>query len=418
MSIRRSVRVFPPADVTSIRPNEVDPVAVGVSRDAVEKIWKSVVSYYKTGVQPAMALCIRRGGEVILDRTIGHADGNSPDDPPGAALRLATPDTMFNLFSGSKALTAMLIHHLDDQGLVHLDDAVVEYIPEFGAHRKEGITIRHLLAHRAGIPTTEGNLDLNLLSDEKFIRDTYANTKPWSRPGRRVAYHAISSGFVLGDIIKVVTGDDINAYMTKVVREPLGMKTLTWGVKPEQLGGVARDSFTGFAQIPPINAAARRAFGATLHEVVDLARDPRFLTGIVPSGNCIGTANDASLFFEVLLRAGRVNGQQIFNPRTVRRAIRESSYGEFDGILGAPIRYGLGFMLGAKYFSLYGLHTSRVFGHLGLSNVLLWADPERDISVALLSSGKPAVTPEAIFWLNIMQTISNQIPRDRKGASV
>lgn len=418
MSIRRSVRVFPPDEVTTISPHEVDPVAVGVSRESVEKIWKACVAYYKTGVQPAMALCIRRGGEVIIDRAIGHADGNSPDDPAGSTLRPATPDTFFNLFSGSKALTAMLIHHLDDQGLLHLDDAVVEYIPEFGANRKEGITIRHLLAHRAGIPTTEGNLDLNLLSDEKFIRDTYSNTKPWSRPGRRLAYHAISAGFVLGDIIKVVSGKDINTYMTEVVREPLGMKSLTWGVQPDQLGNVARDSFTGFAQLPPVNAAARRAFGATLHEIVDLARDPRFLTGVVPSGNCIGTANDASLFFEVLLRAGKANGQQIFNPRTVRRAIRETSYGEMDGILVAPIRYGLGFMLGAKYFSLYGLHTPRAFGHLGLSNVVVWADPERDISVALLTTGKPAITPEALLWINIMQTISREIPRDYKGASV
>lgn len=418
MSIRRSVRVYPPEEVTTISPREREATAGGLRQADVEKIWRAVVSYYKTGVHPAMALCIRRHGEVILDRSLGHATGNSPDDSPTAPLRIATPDTRYNLFSGSKAFTAMLVHHLHDEGRLNLDDYVAEYIPELRVPRKDKMTIRHLLDHRAGIPTTTGNLDLDALVDPEKLREHYRASDLWWRPGRRVAYHAVSAGFMLGDIIKEVTGKDVNEYMTEVVREPLGLSTLTWGVRPEELETIARDTFTGFAQLPFVNAAFRRAFGGTLHEIVELANDPRFLTGIVPSGNLFATPNEAGLFFEMLLRGGTVNGKQIFRRETVRRAVRETSFGEFDGILFAPVRYGSGFMLGAKYLSLYGFRSSKVFGHMGLSNIVVWADPERDISVALITTGKPAVTPEAVLWLNITHTISRVIPREFKGRSI
>ena len=415
MSIRRAVRVFPLEEVTTISPREEAPQAAGLEKADIDAIWNSVTRYYRFGVQPAMALCIRRGGKVILDRAIGHASGNGPDDAPDTPLRLATPDTLYNLFSGSKALVAMLIHHLDDQGLLHLDDAVREYIPEFTGGGKEDVTIRHLLAHRAGFPATEGAPDLNVLSDPKRVRELYSGMKLWYRPGSRVAYHAISSGFVLADIMEVVTGKKINELMADVVREPLGLSSLTWGVRPDQIGDVAQDAFTGFRQPMFMNYAFRRALGGTLQEIVDLSRDPRFLTGVVPSGNCYATPNDACAYFEMLLRGGELNGVRVFDRRSVRRATRETSFGEFDKILGAQVPYGLGFMLGARYFSIYGWNSTMAFGHLGLSNCIVWADPERDISAAFLATGKPAVTPEATAWVAISQTIASRIPRSFPG---
>ena len=79
----KRVRVFDPAEVTAQRATEVDPGLVGLTRDDVESIWGAVVDFYKTGFHPALALCVRRRGEVILDRTIGHARGNSPEEPEG-----------------------------------------------------------------------------------------------------------------------------------------------------------------------------------------------------------------------------------------------------------------------------------------------------------------------------------------------
>jgi len=127
----KRVRAFDPEKVTARGLPETDPASVGLGRDDVESIWSAVVDFYKTGFHPALGLCIRRRGEVILDRTIGHARGNSPDDPEGTPLVPATPKTLFNFFSGSKAVTAMLVHLLVQREQLHVDEPVATFIPEF-----------------------------------------------------------------------------------------------------------------------------------------------------------------------------------------------------------------------------------------------------------------------------------------------
>ncbi|MGB5368693.1 MAG: serine hydrolase domain-containing protein, partial [Polyangiales bacterium] len=148
----RRVRSFDPDEVTSRGPGETDPAAVGLRRDDVESIWSAVVDFYKTGFHPAIGLCIRRRGELLMDRVIGHARGNSPKDPRDAELVPATTSTLFNFFSGSKSVTAMLIHLLAERNQLHVDEPIATFIPEFARHRKERITIRDLLTHRGGIP--------------------------------------------------------------------------------------------------------------------------------------------------------------------------------------------------------------------------------------------------------------------------
>jgi CubicO group peptidase (beta-lactamase class C family) len=114
-------------EVTTRSPAEVDPRAVGVSRAGVDAIWRAVERFYRSGLHPAMQLCVRRRGEVLIDRAIGHAAGNAPDDAPDAERVLADTDTPFCLFSASKAVTAMVIHLLDQQHRLHVNDPVSEY---------------------------------------------------------------------------------------------------------------------------------------------------------------------------------------------------------------------------------------------------------------------------------------------------
>ena len=141
---------------------------------------------------------------MALNRAIGHARGNAPDDPreaPRVPIRTSTP---MNLFSAAKAVTAMVIHKLDEQRQLHLEDRVCEYIPEFARHGKERITLRHVVAHRAGIPTLPHEaIDLDLLEDPDRIVGILCDLEPVSAPGRLLAYHAISGGFVLVSIVKV-----------------------------------------------------------------------------------------------------------------------------------------------------------------------------------------------------------------------
>lgn len=407
-------RPYPPAAVTRIRADAeiVDPAAVGVEREDVEAIWRSVVDLYGSGLHPAIALCLRRRGQVLLDRTIGHIDGGTLAPDGGDPSRTVTPDSLFNLFSASKAITAMVVHLLDDRGDVHLDDAVAEYIPEFARHGKERITVRHVLTHRAGLPTIPGEeVDLGLVSNPARIIELLCDAHPSSAPGRRLAYHALTGGFLLGEIVRRVTGRPIDEVLRRELLDPLSIGTLDYGVTPDRMGDVAQHVFTGPPIIFPYDRLIKRALGVAMDDAIELSNDPRFLSAPIPAGNIVGTADDACRFYEMLRRGGDLGGVQVLDPRTVRRATGEQSYLEADLTLVFPVRYGLGFMLGSKWASPYGLRTEHAFGHLGFTNVITWADPEREISAALLTSGKPLVTPRALAWLRVMWTIAARMPR-------
>jgi len=406
--------VFPPQSVTS-RATEADPADVGVSPAVVEEIWRCVVSYYETGLQPAMALTIRRGGKVILDRAIGHVRGNDPSAPTDAPVPVST-DTLFNMFSASKCITSMLIHLYDDRGLVHLDDPVAEYIPEFACNGKQHITIRHLLTHRAGIPLTPaGHASLDNLDDPAKVIALICEAEPISLAGRKQAYHALAGGLIMAEILSRVSDMPVRDLLEKELCEPLGFTHLRYGVPHTDLDRVAREVFTGPLPRGPFRNAMLRSIGLELQEAIPLANDPRFLTGVVPSGNVIASANEVSRFFELLLRQGTLDGVKIFPARTIKRAVAEYRRFRIDGVIGLPVRYGLGFMLGGQHIGFYGRRTPRAFGHLGFTNVLAWADPERDISVAFMNTGKPLITPELVLWMRIMWAISDGIPRDYGG---
>lgn len=401
--------------VTSVRRDaEVQPRDVGVTAPAVARVWRAVERLYQTGIHPAMQLCVRRRGQVLIDRAIGYASGNGPDDPPHAKKVLATVDTPFTIYSASKAITAMVMHLLDQRHLIHVEDPVCEYIPEFGVHRKQWITIRHLLSHRAGIPNLPAELmDLDHLDDPKHILRIMCAAEPTSRPGRQLAYHAITGGFILAEVVRRVTGKDIRAVLDEEICRPLGFRWMNYGVARRDVKLVACNYFTGPPPLPPLSTILDRALGVPFRDVVTLSNDPRFLRHVIPSGNIVATANELSRFYQLLLNGGELDGVRIFERRTIRRATSEQSYLEIDFTLGLPFRYSMGFMLGGKWVSIYGPGTQYAFGHLGFTNIVSWADPERQVAAALMTSGKPLLYPQIIYAIDIMRQIAAACPKDR-----
>ena len=409
------VRTASPEEVAD-RGTEVDPRSVGLDRKIVDAIWRATVATYRTGLYPALALCIRRRGQVVLDRSLGHVAGNAPADPPDAHKVVASPRTLFNLFSASKMVTAMLVHLCDQRGLLHLDDPVAHYLPEFGQHGKDRITLRHVLTHRAGIPHIPPQFaDVGLLERPAEILALLAQQKPLWRPGRRLAYHALTGGFVLGAVVERVTGRPLRQVMHDEILGPLGFDAFNFGVPAARLREVAINAFTGPRVMPPLSQVLRRALSVEFSEAVRVSNDPRFLTSVIPAGNIVSTANEASRFMQLLLGGGELDGVRVFETRTIKRAVAEQTYLELDLTMGAPIRYSMGFILGAHIASLYGLRTSRAFGHLGFTNIFVYADPARDLAVALMTSGKPALSPGLARTLMIMQTIALRVPRDGRG---
>lgn len=395
-----------------MRAGEGDARAVGATPDGVTRIWRAVERLYASGIHPAVQLCVRRHGRVLLDRAIGHASGNGPEDPPDAPKVLVMPDTPFCAMSASKAVTAMMVHLLDQENLIRLDDPIAEYIPEFAAHGKQWITIRHVLAHRAGIPNLPPQvMRLERLDDLDEVMDILCEAEPVSRAGRQLAYHAVTGGFVLGELVRRVTGRSIRQVLDDAIRRPLGFRWLSYGVAAADVPRVATNYVTGPPVVPPFSYLFRRGLGVGFHEAVTMSNDSRFLTGLVPSANVVATADEFSRFYQLLLDGGTLDGVHVFDPRTIRRATSEQSYLEFDFTLGLPFRYGLGFMLGAQWLSLYGPDTLHAFGHLGFTNVVCWADPERDVAAALMTSGKPFIYPELYYVFDVLRQIGLACPK-------
>lgn len=373
----------------------------------LERIWDLVEKLYRSGAHPAIQLCIRHNGRRVLHRGIGHASGNGPDDPPGGPKAPLTLDTPINLFSSAKAVSAMVMHKLDEENALRIDDRVCDYIPEFSGNGKDRITLRHVLAHRAGIPSLpEEALDIETLSDPQKMMELLCVAKPASRPGRALAYHAVTGGYIFTEVARRATGKDMRALMKEKIAEPLGLRWLDCGVSPGDVGKVAKNALTGFPVPPPLKQLLQRALGFSMPEVVRLSNHPLFLGGIIPAANVCTTADDISRFYDCMLGSGEWRGKQVFEPRTVRHAITEQSYWEFDLTLGVPVRYGLGFMLGSPLFGLFGRDNPNAFGHVGLSNIFTWADPDRGISVALLSTGKAILGPHVIPLVQLINEIN------------
>ncbi|MBP7229448.1 MAG: beta-lactamase family protein [Moraxellaceae bacterium] len=407
-----------PADLASVTTidhlQETAPELAGFQPGQAERIWQSVEGLYKTGFSPAITFCLRRQGKIVFNRAIGHAHGNGPEDSASTPKQLATPDTPICLFSASKVVTAMLVHKLDEDGLIDLLDPVSHYIPEYGVNGKRNATIYHLLAHRGGIPRLDGDFDPELLYDIDGIVDKLCKAKAVSPSGYRAAYHAISAGYILGELIERVTGMSIREYIHKTFREPMGMRNFNYGVAIQNRDKVATNYCTGIKPLPPVSTFIQHVLGGSLELATDMTNDPRFMDTVCPAGNLYSTAEESSRFFQMLLNGGEYEGRRILSPRTIRRATLEVSRPEFDGTLLMPMRYSMGMMLGSKPVGLFGPFTKRAFGHLGFTSIFCWADPDRDTSIALLTSGKALVGSHLPALGKVLMATSRECPIARR----
>ena len=397
------------APLISCTDTETDPHAVGMTAAGVASIWSSIEHLYRSGMYPAITVCVRRHGAVVLDRAIGWAQ-------LGAVPIAATPQTPFCIFSSSKAITATVVHALDERGVLHVGDKVSDYLPEFRRPRAADITLDHVLSHRAGIPHLPRDAnDLDRLGDAQYMSELMSavieQVRPRGRAGASLAYHAVSGGFVLGEVVRRATGKDIRTVLAEEILDPLSFRWTNFGVAASDIPVVGLGYNTGPPLLPPASTALARALGLPADEVTQVSNDPRFLTGIVPAGNVVTTAHELSRFMDLLRAGGSLDGVRVLSPRTIRRAVAERSYHEFDKTLGIPLRHGSGYMLGAKLVSVYGPDTDEAFGHLGFTNVMAWADPRRELAVGVITSGKPAIGPHLPALWQMMRRIGQAAPK-------
>jgi CubicO group peptidase (beta-lactamase class C family) len=385
----------------------------GVDARSIERIWHAARHWYQAGMHPAIQVCVRHNGNVVLNRAIGHGWGNAPTDPPDAEKIPVTTDTPFCVYSAAKAISTTVVHMLVERGTFSLDDRVCDYLPGYTSHGKDRTTIRHVMTHSAGVPFATGpRPDLKRMDDSEYAREMLGNLKPIYRPGRVHIYHALTWGPLVREIASAATGRSIRDVLAEGILDPLGFRWTNYGVAPEDVPLVAPSHVTGKPLPAPIAAAFRTAVGGTPNQIIPFSNTPQFLTGVVPSSNTVSTAFELSRFAEILRRGGQLDGVRVLQPETLRAATRQARRLRPDLAMGLmPLRWGTGYMLGSDRFGPFGRNAPAAFGHTGLVDIAVWADPSRDLAAAVVSSGKPGRNPEGKRYPALLDRIAAEIPR-------
>jgi len=279
--------------------------------------------------------------------------------------------------------------------------------------------VRQLLSHRAGIPTVPSNdLDYRVIYDWDAVIAMLCAAKPFEATGEKQAYHAITGGFILGELVRRVGRIDLQDALRQWIAEPLGCRYMTYGLAPEHRAVAALNVFTGPRPPWMIDLVARRVLGAGFRDVVRISNEEAFLTQPIPAGNIFATADEAGRVFQMLLDGGVYKGRRIFHPDTVEEIVRPVGKRQFDGMLVIPVRFSAGMMLGDSPVGLFGPRSRESYGHIGFLNVVCWADPVRELSVAILNNGKSLAPSSLTRLARVINTICKVCPPQEQGRAV
>ncbi|GAB7102153.1 serine hydrolase domain-containing protein [Streptomyces phaeofaciens JCM 4814] len=325
------------------------------------------------------AVSVTVGGVTVADLWGGWADA--------AGTRPWERDTLVNVWSTTKGPTALCAHILADRGLLDLDAPVAAYWPEFAAAGKEDVRVRHLLSHRAGLAGLREPHALEQLYDWELTTARLAAMEPWWEPGTRSGYHALTYGFLVGEVVRRVSGLLPGAFLEREVTGPLGID-FTIGLPEKEAGRAAElvharaadsgEQAAAFSQLPPVALAslANPPVGAAE------AGTARWRAAELPAANGHGTARAVAALYGVLAGRGTYAGHRVLSPEAAER-VREGQGGCRDLVLGAGFAHetevGLGLWLSGPNGS-YGPNP-RAIGHDGFGGSCGLADPDAGVSL-------------------------------------
>ncbi|MDB4994407.1 MAG: EstA family serine hydrolase, partial [Myxococcaceae bacterium] len=313
-------------------------------------------------------------GKPVVDLWGGLADKDT--------ARAWEKDTLVNVFSTTKGFTAMCAHRLVDQGLLDLEAPVAQYWPELARHGKEAIRVRWLLDHRAGLPAVKATLPPEALFDWTAMTSALAAEAPWWTPGTQHGYHAVTFGWLVGEVIRRASGRTMGAYFRDEIARPLGLDVHV-GLDPKDDARCAElrpgrkrpNESTLFDRIMSApDSMTAKAFTNPIAMVMPGTVGSRaFRAAELPSVNGHATARSIARLYGVLACGGEQDGVRVLSGESIDRARTESSSG-LDAVLGVSTRFGLGFMLSQPEAS-FG-PSAGAFGHPGAGGSIGFADPE------------------------------------------
>lgn len=312
------------------------------------------------------ACCVYLDGRPVVDLWGGFADL--------AAGRRWEEDAIQVVFSATKGVTAACVHRLAERGALDLDAPVASYWPEFAARGKERIPLRWVLCHKAGLAAVDGDLTLDeVLAWDPVVAAIAAQAPSWE-PGTAHGYHARSYGWILGEVVRRVTGRSIGRFLAEEIAAPLGVD-LFIGLPDAEQRRCARLIPPG-DDLPPLtellgatSLTARVMNGPSeLFAYDEMWNRPEVRAAEMPSSNGVGNARALARFYAALV--GEVDGIRLLKPETVEAACVVQADGP-DLVILVPSRYGLGFTLPPMLVPGSG---PRSFGHPGAGGSLGFAD--------------------------------------------
>jgi CubicO group peptidase (beta-lactamase class C family) len=252
-----------------------------------------------------------------------------------------------NVYSTTKTMAATVMLMLVDQGRVDLEASVAEYWPEFKANGKDGVLVRHVLGHTAGVPGFDPAIAAEMLYDWDACCENLAAQAPWWEPGAQSGYHALTQGYIEGEIVRRVTGRTIGTYFREEVAEPLGADF--W------IGLPASEDDRVADLVPPPETALDNVASSdagsiavrTLASAAITALEPRtraWRGAEIPAGGGIGNARSVGRVHSALACGGEVDGVRLLSQEGLERALVEQAH-NVDLVLGVRMRMGTGFGL-------------------------------------------------------------------------
>ena len=319
-----------------------------------------------------------------------YVDGEAKVDIWGGVAdkqigRTWSDDTLQLVFSSTKGAAAICVARLVESGSISYDDPVATYWPEFAANGKEQITIGQMMSHQAGLPFVDATLSFDDLMAVTPIVDALADQQPLWEPGTRHGYHAVTYGWLAGELVRRVDGRRIGQYFAEEIAAPLGLDF--WiGLPESEEPRVARleqapppTDPEAFALMMQIAGPGTMGFNALFMSGVMMAgpADPFNSRAVhateMPAANGITTARSLARMYAATV--SEVDGIRLIGDDSVATARREAVNGP-DACLVLPTRFGMGFMLDGEFAPMLSASS---FGHAGAGGSLGYADPDTKV---------------------------------------
>jgi CubicO group peptidase (beta-lactamase class C family) len=335
-------------------------------------------AHFESGAEVGAAVSVVIDGKPVLDLWGGHADK--------AKTRPWTRDTIVNVYSTTKGLTAICAHRLADQGRLDFDAPVAMYWPEFAAAGKGSIPVRFLMGHRAGLAAVRRPLPIEALFQWDTMCAALAEQEPWWEPGMKHGYHAMTFGWLVGEVIRRITGKSPGTYFRDELARPLGLdahigldakhdaRTADMIAAPPPPPG-APDIFAEIMKNPETVTAKSFMNPPTMSQP-GLVNSREWRACELPAANGHTDARSLARLYGALARGGEIDGYRVMSPEEIVRCHSEQSWGR-DEVLMISTRFGMGFMMSQPGETLGP--CPRAFGHPGAGGSIGYADPHAKV---------------------------------------